>query len=393
MNKPYGWWVDLQKVVLTDVNGATSSWVHALPKGEYVHPVHGKLDFDDTKLTALAASVKNRIRGIDPDIDYDHKLDPAKGHQAAGWVKDAETRADGLHLLVHWTPTAVEEIKEGKYRYFSAEYNDEWVDTQGGVHRDVVFGGGLTNRPFMKNLMPVNLSELEFKLPGAPKEGETEVDPKKLRESLGLTEAASDDDVLKKLAEVGASLTSLTEEKAKLEGENTTLKAELAKLKEPDTQDPELKKLIEASPAVAKMASAMEEQTKKLAELQAGIRLAEVTAKMTELQTGKTYAFSAVTREDIKQILLKSSPEAVTSLFEVLKKIIDGSGLVDLSERGYTGRGGSSDTDATKKLNDAVQEYLTANKDKSYGDAVEHVTRTQPHLFTQYREESYQFKS
>lgn len=391
-DRPYGWWVDLTKVTLADVNGATLTWVHALPKGEYVHPIHGKLVYDDAKLSALASSVKNKTRGIDPDIDYDHKEDPAKGHQAAGWVRDADVRPDGLHLQVEFTPTASAEIREKKYRYFSAEYNDEWLDPTGRVHQDVIFGGGLTNRPFMKNLMPVNLSELVFTLPG-PKKEETEVDPKKLRESLGLAEAASDDDVLTKLAEVGASLTSLTEAKTKLEAEKATLEAEIVKLKAPDQTDPELKKLIEASPAVKAMAEAMAAQEKQLAELQAGIRLAEVTTKMTELQAGKTFAFSPVTREEIKQVLLRSAPEAATKLFEVMKRIIDGSGLVDLSERGYTGRGSATDGDATKKLNDAVEEYMSANKDKSYGDAVEHVVRNSPAMFNQYREESYLFKS
>src|SRR5215467_15060898 len=125
----FGWWIDLKKVELGD-----KTWIHALPFGSYQHPVHGTMNFDATKLNALASSVKNRTRGIEPDIDYDHKTDPAKGAQAAGWVKDAEVRQDGLFLLVDFTDAATQEIKDGKYRYFSAEFNDEWTDSQGTKH-------------------------------------------------------------------------------------------------------------------------------------------------------------------------------------------------------------------------------------------------------------------
>jgi phage I-like protein len=380
MGKRFGWWVDLAKVQLGD-----TSWVHALPFGEYQHPIHGQMVFDSTKLAALATSVKEKVRGIDPDIDYDHKTDPAKGNQAAGWVKDAEVRTDGLYLQIGWTPTAQSELKEKKYRYFSAEYSDEWTDSQGKTHHDVLIGGGLTNRPFMKNLMPVNLSDLSMGEAQGNPTTEAEVDLKKLRELLGLPADATEDAVTAKLTEQAASVTKLTTD-------NKTLADEITKLKAPDPQvDPQLKQLVEASPAFKKLMDDLENQKRTLAEQTAAIRLAEVTTRLNELQQGKTFALAPAAREELQGILLKSDPEASKKLYEFLGKVMGGEALVDLSERGYTGRR-VLDVDPTKRFNDLVTQLIEKEK-VDYGTAVERIARENPQLFTDYREASYQFRA
>ena len=378
MDKHFGWWVDLAKVTLGDV-----TWVHALPFGKYQHPLHGELNFDGSKLNALASSVKQKTRGIDPDIDYDHKTDPAKGNQAAGWVKDAEVRNDGLYLQVDFTTDGAQDIRDKKYRYFSADYADEWQDTQGVVHKDVLMGGGLTNRPYMKNLLPVNLSELSF---NTPEEEVDEVDGKKLRVALGLAGNVADDEVFKKLGELGTAVTKLTEEK-------TLLADEIKKLKAPDETDPELKKLIEASPAFAKLMEDMATKDKQLGELQAGIRLAEVERRMAELQSGKTFAIAPVAKEELKKLMLRLPTDATRELFEFMQRVVTGTGLVDLSEQGYSGRRTGAESDATMRFNDAVKGLMDVDKNMDYGSAVEHVARTQPRLFEEYREATYQFKA
>jgi phage I-like protein len=386
MDKHFGWWIDLSTISLSDGQNGSTSWVHALPFGKYTHPLHGELDFDSSKLSALATSVKNRTRGIDPDIDYDHKTDVAKGNQAAGWVKDAEVRADGLHLKVDWTPTAVQEIKDKRYRYFSAEFVDEWQDPQGVAHKDVLFGGGLTNRPWMKNLLPVNLSEL---MTDKPKDApEADMDLKKLREILGLGETATEADVIAKLTELGTSITQLTEEKTKLT-------AEIVQLKEgdkPGNFDPALKQLIDASPAFAKMHSDLLAEQKKLAEAQTAIRLAEVTGQLNTLQQGKTFALAPSAREGLQTILLKSTSEAGKTLFTFLESVMDGSALVDLSERGYVGRELGRDGDATNRFNSMVKQ-LMEKESLDYGTAVERIARENAQLFAEYREATYTFKA
>src|SRR5690242_18134493 len=108
MSWKVGYWADLQGVQLNEQN---QSWVHAARPNTYQHPVYGKLDFTFDRLRRLADSVKNKVRGVDIDIDYDHKQDIAKGGKAAGWVRDADVRSDGLWLLVEWTEAAAKSIK------------------------------------------------------------------------------------------------------------------------------------------------------------------------------------------------------------------------------------------------------------------------------------------
>src|SRR5262245_25989773 len=287
----YGWWVDTSKFTLSD----DGTWVHALPFGSYQHPLHGEMVFDAAKLSALAASVTSHVRGIDPDIDYDHKTDPAKGNKAAGWLKGAKVDANGLQLKIDFTPQARQELADKQYRYFSPEFADEWTDAQGTVHKDVLMGGGLTNRPYMKNLFPVNLSELAGTPPTPPTPPEVDVDLKKLRESLGLAEAATEEDVLKKLTEHAAEVKKLTDEQ-------TALEAEVKQLKDPapdPTKDPELVRLIEGSPAFAKMFEEMQATREKNVALTEAIKLAEVKKQMTELQNGKDFAVAPALREDL----------------------------------------------------------------------------------------------
>jgi phage I-like protein len=124
----YGYWVDMNSAQLGE-----ASWIQALPVGKFEHPVYGQMDFTPDRIKKFAASVKSKVRGIELDIDYDHKAQDGK---AAGWVKDADVRPDGLYLQVDWTSRAAEAIRAGEYRYFSPEFDDEWTDASGGKHTE-----------------------------------------------------------------------------------------------------------------------------------------------------------------------------------------------------------------------------------------------------------------
>jgi hypothetical protein len=46
---------------------------------EYDHPIHGKIKFTTERLHTFAQNVKNKVRGTDLDIDYDHKAKTDEG--------------------------------------------------------------------------------------------------------------------------------------------------------------------------------------------------------------------------------------------------------------------------------------------------------------------------
>ena len=150
------YFIDLRGVSLSEKD---LTWLHAMPVGTYDHPVYGELSFTSERLQRFADNVKNRIRKIDLDIDYDHKQDSSKGSKAAGWIKDAEVRNDGLWIGVTFTERAKEEIDAGEWKYLSPEFQDHWTDASGTKYDDVLLGAGLTNRPFLKDLLPIAASE------------------------------------------------------------------------------------------------------------------------------------------------------------------------------------------------------------------------------------------
>jgi hypothetical protein len=137
-----------------------SVWLHAFPVGTYHHPQHGELKFTPARLERIAGNIRNRARGIDLAVDFEHGQDPAKGKRAAGWITTAEVRDDGLWLEVVFTTEARAEIRGGAWRYLSPEFLKEWAHPRTGqVFKDVLLGAALTNRPFLKDLQAVAATE------------------------------------------------------------------------------------------------------------------------------------------------------------------------------------------------------------------------------------------
>ena len=144
--------------------GDSGAWIHMLPLGTYQHQLYGEMEITHKRVNNFAANINRKVRGIDPDVDYEHKRGP-QGGKAAGWIMRAEARPDGLWGFVEWTDDARKAIKKKEYRYFSPEFADKWCDPKtGDCYDDVLAGGALTNRPFLKDLVPINLSEF-FALP------------------------------------------------------------------------------------------------------------------------------------------------------------------------------------------------------------------------------------
>jgi hypothetical protein len=368
----YGYWVDMSKKFF---DPAATSWIHALPVGEYEHPVYGKMSFTPDRIQKFANSVKGKVRGIDPDIDYDHK---DKTTKAAGWVKGADARNDGLYLQVDWTEPAAKAIKAGEYRYFSPEF-DDWTDAQGVKHTDVVFGGALTNRPFLKDLLPVNLSEITNQQP----QGGT-LDLKQLRAALKLSETASDDEVLSAISKLATPA-----------GPTPTPN-------EPPTPAPValdetvLTKMLAELPAFKALEASVTEAQKKLAEAESARQLAETKHRLSSLharQGGRDYVLPPSVIDEIAAGTVASDPVKMSEAFlKGLEQFVS-TGMVELGERGRASRN-PTEKDAGTQLSEAVlaaqaTHLQTTGKQLSYASAVQAVVRQSPELYQEYRQDSY----
>lgn len=394
--------VDLSGLALDDSTESTEVWIQAMPLGVYEHPKFGTIDVTPERVQRYAENVKNNVRTTQLDIDYDHKQ---YGGDAAGWVKDAENRgADGLWLLVDWTKKAYQSIKDKAYRYFSAEYDDQWTHPKSGVvYQDVIYGGALTNRPFLKDIMPINLSEVFANVTTVPTksdEGGSTMKPeqvKSLAVKLGLSENATEEDVL-----AGLESFSFAPPAAPTVVPDAT--AALAALEEAKKLQAleAAKKLGESNPAIATImslytaqAELVEQQGQQLSSFSAKLKEEQVekTVKaLTDKAKGKGYAIPPVMASNLTETLLSLNDESLSkTILDGFNRIVE-SQIVALGERGYLSRKANEDgQSATEEFTSEVKKLTDSDKGLSFADAADLVAKRNPDLYHKYQEDSYAF--
>jgi phage I-like protein len=358
-----GYWVDVDSMSFDETE--QTSTFQAMPIGEYEHPIYGKINITPEKVANIVKNVNDNVRGTELDIDYEHK---AKSGEAAGWVKKASQAADGsLQLTVQWTKDAWTKLKEKAYRYFSPEFTDEWTHPKTKtVHKDVLFGGGLTNRPFLKDILPLNMSELFAE----QEERNTGMDPKKRRKLLGLPEDATDEQCEAaedaRLAELDKPADENKETEDKKEIEPVAASEILAAVKKLGETDPAVKQLADL---VAGLAETVQTQG-------AALQLAETqltVQKLAEPQNGRM--LSAGAQKQLTELLISPTPDGVKKFTEGLLK----DGLVPTGETdSHSGNGFAGD--AIKQFTEKV-------------DALIKIASEDPDLFDAYQEASYAFKN
>jgi len=134
--------------------------IEILRTGTFKHPVYGKLEITKEKLENMVRNFDNEVLGREISFDFTHNPDIG----ASAWVDKLLLRErDGVSILcavIHPTEDGVKAIKGKKYRYFSAEYTENYKDKEADKeHGPTLISGGFTNRPFVPNLQPVALSE------------------------------------------------------------------------------------------------------------------------------------------------------------------------------------------------------------------------------------------
>jgi phage I-like protein len=380
----FGYWSNLSSLQLAD-GEATKTWIQAMPLGRYDHPVYGEINITPDIVTQFAENVNNEVRGQKLDIDYDHK---AYGGEAAGWVEKAEARHDGLWLFVDWTKKAYELIKEKAYRYFSPEYNDEWKHPKDEkTYKNVLFGGAITNRPFLKDILPINMSELftgatppapPAPTPPDPSKGGHRMDPKVLRATLGLAEDATDEQVTAKLTELAARPVPTIEPSTSTPASPEEVMALVQKLSD-----------VEGNPALKALTELVQAQQKQLSTMAHERHVQAVEIKLTELDglmKDKHLAVPPAVKNQLREILIKSPKQLGDQVFDAYKSTLE-LGLIDMTERGWQRRG--DDKSPTTMYLTAIDEMMSANPKMTYATAAGRVASEQPQLAAQYREESY----
>jgi phage I-like protein len=103
-----------------------------------------------------------RTLPTEAQFDYDHSFIDKGDSRAAGWIKKDSVTVDGNTLFadVEWTPRAAAAIRDREYRYVSPEFVPLKRDDAGEVTQQPrLQAAGLTNRPFLKTLGEITLTD------------------------------------------------------------------------------------------------------------------------------------------------------------------------------------------------------------------------------------------
>ena len=156
VEKSYYYLTDISDIQLEEKDGKKSSWIEIFRIGKWNHQKYGVIEGTKKLFNDFIENWKSNVLGRDIAIDKTH--DPSEG--ATGWIKDMKIVGDRLKALIEFTPWGIELIEQRGFKYFSPEYRDSYTDKETGKeYKNVLFGGGLTNRPFLTDLAPVILSE------------------------------------------------------------------------------------------------------------------------------------------------------------------------------------------------------------------------------------------
>lgn len=130
------------------------------PTNGLVNNGNGEFEVRAEDLELYADSL--RKAPLRPQFDYDHSFLDRGDSKAAGWIDQTSVRVDGNKVVgdVEWTPKAAASIRDREYLYVSPEFIPIKRDDAGEItQHPKLIAAGLTNRPFLKTLGEIALSD------------------------------------------------------------------------------------------------------------------------------------------------------------------------------------------------------------------------------------------
>lgn len=349
--------------------------------GKWKHPVYGLFEITENTMKNIITNFKNKVRGIDISFDLEHGGTSNKS-EAVCWVKNLINTGSTLLAEVEWTELGKEKILNKTFRYFSPEFQFIYTDEETGKKfNNVLLGGGLTNKPFIKHMSPVMLSEnidytdfsSELYLPCEIEKGENDYMNKELLKALKLSENASETDVKVAMDKLIENTIKLSEVKA----ENETLKAEKITLTSKiDTLEADNAAVTVKLNEAINNKSTADQQIITLNESMKTIQERLIDADWNNvykiaLSEGR---MTAAMEETFKAQYI-ANPEQTKKLIDVLPVVIN------LNEIGTNqGKNNGTGEDHVKKFNEKSLEYMNQHK-VSIEDAMSVIALSEPKLY------------
>lgn len=342
--------------------------IEIMRTGKWKHPLYGNFQITDNTLTNIITNFDNKVRGVDISFDLEHGGTAHKG-EAVCWVKKLIKKGSKLFAEVEWTEFGKKKVQEKSFRYFSPEFKFVYQDDETGKkYNNVLLGGGLTNRPFIKNMSPVMLSEdIEQEVTNNCEfieEKEEKGMNKELLKALGLSEDATE----AQISEAVNKLTQTTVKLAESEASITAIKAELDTLKtEKEALTTKLSEAVSSKTTSEQQVVALTEAVKKM----------ELKFAEQEWDSIKTLALSegklTPAMEETFKTQFMANPEATKAIIKCLQPV------VKLNEENGSSAG-ENEVSHLKLFEKKVEENMKSEK-MNYEDAMVFTEQKEPSLF------------
>ncbi len=122
-------------------------------------PYYGELSITSAMLKQMVKNFSDDVYGQKIYINQAH----CDSHGAAGEIIRVFTEGKKLKAEIDWTDFGVELIQKKGFRYFSAEFTEDYKNPETETrHGATLLGAALTIRPRVKHLDPVNPDELQL---------------------------------------------------------------------------------------------------------------------------------------------------------------------------------------------------------------------------------------
>lgn len=142
-----------QAITLGD--DAKQTWVTVTRTGDFSDPRYGNFSITLSMLQQMVRNFDARVVGQDIFLDVAHKHSDG----SAAKVLKLAIQDNKLRALVEWTPFGVDAVKNRGFAYLSAEYHEAYEDPETKQqHGCTLLAAGLTTRPVIKRLDPIQLS-------------------------------------------------------------------------------------------------------------------------------------------------------------------------------------------------------------------------------------------
>ena len=197
-------------------NEETKFIYNLLPVGRFYDKRYGEINISTEKIKKMADNF-----GKFPAYEVPVKLGHNDGAKSPGKVIAVEAKDSGLEITMLVDAETAKNINDKKYRYMSAEFEDDYLNKETGEKvGPVLLGAALVNQPANPFVQPLKFADTTFNLFPEEKTDMTEVE--NLR--LDLSDAKTQ---LKSVQEEADEKAKLLEEQAKkieqLEAQNKAL--------------------------------------------------------------------------------------------------------------------------------------------------------------------------